>query len=65
MKAYTVLIQHCKGLDIASAAYTAELGFLSGSQAAHFQSAEMHNQAVGWRESSNTMCSSFERLTGQ
>jgi len=37
-----LLLQHCKGLDIASAAYAAELGFLSGSQAAHFQSAEMH-----------------------
>jgi phenylalanine ammonia-lyase len=37
---------HCKGLDIGTAAYVAELGYLASPVSTHIQSAEMHNQAV-------------------
>lgn len=37
---------HVKGVDIATAAYTAELGYLASPVSTHIQSAEMHNQAI-------------------
>ncbi|KAJ2922335.1 hypothetical protein H1R20_g14774, partial [Candolleomyces eurysporus] len=37
---------HGKGVDIATAAYVAELGHLAAPVSTHIQSAEMHNQAI-------------------
>ena len=37
---------HAKGVDITTAAFVAELGYLASPVSTHIQSAEMHNQAV-------------------
>lgn len=50
---------HCKGLDIHSGAYCAELGFLANPVSSHVQSTEMHNQSV------NSMAFVSARMTIQ
>jgi phenylalanine ammonia-lyase len=40
------LSYHAKGLDVATAAYVSELGYLPSPVSTHIQSAEMHNQSV-------------------
>jgi phenylalanine ammonia-lyase len=62
---------HCKGLDIASAAYVSELGYLANPVSTHIQSAEMHNQAVKWvfvphgRTKSDPCISSLALISGR
>jgi phenylalanine ammonia-lyase len=51
---------HCKGVDIACAAYLAELGHVASPVSTHVQSAEMHNQAVN----SMALVSARSTLTG-
>jgi phenylalanine ammonia-lyase len=47
---------HGKGVDIATAAYVAELGYLASPVSTHIQSAEMHNQAVKYAKFYSSVC---------
>jgi phenylalanine ammonia-lyase len=50
---------HSKGIDTATAAYIAELGYLASPVSTHIQSAEMHNQAVKYIPSASNCLEIF------